>query len=425
MTLVLFASLVILLVIGAPVYAAIGLSSVAALLLVGNYPLTIVAQRLYTASDSFALLAVPFFLLAGNLMDLTGISARIVGLASALVGWVRGGLSIVSVGACMFFAGVSGSAVADAAAIGSIVIPSMIKKGYRPEFAASLVATSGTIGPIIPPSVPFIIFGIIAGVSIAELFLAGIIPGMLVGFGLMGLAYSLSVRYGYPAEPRVTRHELLTSFRRAILALMMPMIILGGILGGIFTATESAVTAVLYAFVVGGLVYRELSWQKLYVAFLRTVDTTAVVMILIAASTIFSWVLTSERVPQNIASWITSVTTSKIVILSLVNVVFLFAGLALEIVPSMIMLVPIFLPIVTAVGIDPVHFGTIVVVNLAIGVVSPPAAPNLVITSAIAGVSLGRVSMAVLPFMAVEVLVLFIITYFPDLYMWLPLMYRR
>lgn len=423
MVLLFFLILVILLVLNVPVAISIGGASLA-LLLMKELPIVLIAQQMYEGCDSFTLLAIPFFLLAGNLMDFAGISLRVVNFVNSFFGFVRGGLAMVSVGACMFFAGISGSATADSAAIGSIVIPSMIKKGYDRDFSAALVAAAGVMGPIIPPSITFVIYGVISNTSIAELFLAGAIPGVMIGLSLMIISYIFAIKRNYPKETGVPFQQKVFHTKRATLAIIMPLIILGGILGGIFTPTEASVVAVIYAFVVGKWVYKELKFGDLKEILLRSADSTAQVMWVLAAATVATWLIISENIPFVITNFLLSLTTNKFLLLALINVVLFIAGTFLDPPPAMIMLVPVLLPIAQKLGIDPVHFGVIVNVNLVIGLITPPSAPCLMVTAAISGGSFGRISVVVLPFLAVELLVLIIVTYFPQIYMWLPLWYR-
>jgi len=409
----------ILIAIGVPIYASMGLGAVAVILLSGEFPMNIVAQRLFAGADSFALLAVPFFLLAGNIMIVTKMSHTLVGFASAIVGPVRGGLAMVGVVSTGMFASMTGSSIADSAAVGNVIIPGMKREGYKPEYAASVVASSGILGGVIPPSVPFIIYATIANESVAKLLIAGVIPGIMIVIGLLLLCYFYALRQGHPRSPRLSGRAFGSAFWKAIPALLTPVVILGSIFSGVTTVTEAAVLAVLYATFVGAVVYRNLTLKDLWLCLRRTADTTAVVMILIATATVFSWVLTASNVPQNAADLILGFTDQAWVVLLIVNVVFLVAGLALEMIPVMTMLVPVLLPIAIQVGIDPIHFGVITVLNLAIGVASPPSAPNLVVTAEIARVRLGKASIAILPFLAVETVVLLMVTYMPWSYMWL------
>jgi C4-dicarboxylate transporter DctM subunit len=421
----LFVAFAVLLLLNVPVAFALGLAGFAALVVSGQYPLAIVDQRMFTAFDSFPLMAIPFYILAGGLMDCGGISGRIVRFAGTLVGHLRGGLAMVAVVSCMFFSGVSGSAVADAAAIGAALIPAMTRRHYDPAFSASLVASSAVMGPIIPPSIPMVLYGVLAGVSIADLFVAGILPGVVIALSLMIVCYWEAVRHNYPREQRATLRELLSVLREAIWALLMPVIILGGILSGAFTATEAGAAAVVYAVVVGMFIHRDLKWHHFGDVLKGTVVATAVVMFLVATSTLFAWLMTVERIPQAIAETMLSWTTSVFVQLMLINVFLLVVGTVLDVAPALILAVPILLPLVKQLGVDPVHFGVIVVTNLVVGLITPPVAPTLVIAANIAKISLDRITAAVWRFLITLLVVLMLVTYIPALSTWLPGLLRN
>lgn len=412
-----------LLLLNTPVSYAIGLGSLAALL-IGDLPTAVVPQRMFTAFDSFPLMAIPFFILSGALMETGGISTRIIRFATTLVGHYRGGLGMVAVLSCMLFSGVSGSAVADAAAIGAALIPAMSRRGYDPAFSSSLVASSAVMGPIIPPSIPMVLYGVLAGVSIADLFVAGIIPGVLIGVSLMIVCYFDAVRNDYPREERATLKEFLSVARDAVWALMMPVIILGGILSGVFTATEAGVAATVYAFLVGKLVYRDLQWPHVSQALVGTVIATGVVMFLVATSTLFAWLITVERIPQMIAETMLSWTSNMIVQLLLINIFLIVLGTVLDVAPALILAVPILLPLVKTLGVDPIHFGVVVVLNVVIGLITPPVAPTLVITANIAKISLDRVTGAIWKYLITMIVVLGLVTYIPALSTWLPGLFR-
>lgn len=420
MAVALFISFGVLVFLNVPVGFALGVAGLTALLVSGDYPLVIMSQRMFTAMDSFALMAIPFYILAGGLMDSGGMSVRIVRFASTLVGHLRGGLSMVAVVSSMFFAGVSGSAVADTAAIGSVLIPSMNRRGYDPAFSGALVAAAGIMGPVIPPSIPMVLYGVLAGVSIGTLFVAGILPGILIALVLMCLAYWEALRRGHPREPRATLRATLTETRHAAWALIMPVIVLGGILSGVFTATEAGVAAVLYAFFVGKFVYKELQWSQIPRVLNTTVIATAVVMLLVSASTLFGWLMTVERIPQTIAATMTAWSSSIVLQLVVINVVLILAGTFLDVAPGLILTVPVLLPLATALGIDPIHFGIIVIVNMVIGLITPPVAPTLVVAANIARISLDRITMASWKFLFSLLLVLVLVTYIPGISLWLP-----
>lgn len=420
MSTILFISLITCFAIGMPIAFSLGVASVATLQFGSQLPLTLVAQRLFAATDSFPLMAIPFFMLAGAVMDTGGISRRLVDFAHSLVGWIYGGLGMVAVLAAMFFAGISGAAAADTAAVGSVSIPAMIRKGYKKGFAAAIQAAGGSIGVIIPPSIPMIIFGVIGGVSIGKMFMGGFVPGVLIGGGLMAASYFLSKRAGYKRDKRATMPQVGKAFFDAFWALLMPGIILGGIMGGIFTPTEAAVVAALYGLVAGLFIYRELKFSDLPRVFAKSAVTTSTVMLLIATANIFGWILTAEQVPQTVASYLVSLTDSPAVLYALILVMLLVVGTFMETTASLIILSPVFLPVIQQFGIDPVHFGVVMVTALAIGMLTPPLGICLFISCNIAGIPLSEIIRFVLPLLVIMIGCLFLITFVPDLVMFVP-----
>lgn len=420
MTAILFVSLLICFILGVPIAFSLGVASVATLQFGSSLPLTLAAQRLFTGADSFPLMAIPFFMLAGELMESGGISRRLFDFAHALVGFVTGGLAMVSVVAAMFFAGISGAAAADTAAVGAVSIPAMIRKGYHKGFAAAVQAAGGSIGVIIPPSIPMIIFGVVGGVSIGKMFLGGFIPGALIGGGLMTVSYFLAKRAGYKRESFLGVKAIGRTFIRAFWALLMPLIILGGILGGIFTPTEAAVVAAVYGAVVGFGVYRELKIRDLPRIFAKAAISTSTVMLLIATANIFGWILTAERVPQNVAAYLVSLTTSPAVLYALILMCLLVVGTFMETAASLIILTPVFLPVIKQFGIDPVHFGVIMVTALAIGMLTPPLGICLFISCNIAQIQLSDIIRYIAPFLIVMIGMLLLMTYIPDIVMFIP-----
>ena len=416
---ILLISLVFLFLIYTPIAVAIGVASALAILVRGDFPLMMIAQRMFGGVDSFHLMAVPLFMFTGVIMEAGGISRRIIDLANALVGWLPGGLAAVAVVSAMFFAGISGSAAADAAAVGAILIPAMKRSGYDSPFAAAVQASGGSVGVIIPPSIPMIIYGFLTGASISRLFAAGILPGLLIGASLIAVAAVISRKKGYAATQRFSLSRLVRTFRRALLALGAPVIILGGILFGIFTATESAAVAVVYALAVGGFVYRKIGLADLPRLFTEGAITSAVVMFIIATASIFSWVAAIEDLPETLAGTLTGVTQNPVFLLLLINAILLAAGTFVETSAALILLVPMITAMLPALGVDPIHLGVIIVTNLAIGMLTPPMGICLIVSGAISGDRLVKVSRSVAPFLVVLLIDLLLITFFPPLSLWL------
>ncbi|MFZ9635377.1 MAG: TRAP transporter large permease, partial [Alphaproteobacteria bacterium] len=405
---------VVLLAIGAPVAVAMGLTGAIAVTMLDEIPLEVIAQRFVTGVDSFPLLAVPFFILAGALMNTGGTTQRLVRLANVLVGRFTGGLGHVNVVSNMIMAGMSGSAAADAAGTGSVLIPAMARAGYSRPFAAALTAAASTIGPIIPPSIPFVVFGVLASVSIGRLFLGGAIPGLLMGLYLMAAVYIIARRRGYARGAKPTGGEVWTAFRDALPALMLPAIIVWGIAGGVVTPTEASVLAVLYALFLGTVVYRELSWDSTFAIFGEAAMTTATVMFIVAASALLAWVLTREQAGPQLVRLVTSVSTDPFVILLVLNVILLVLGCFLETLSLMILLVPVLMPLIKTLGIDPVHFGVMFTLNLMIGLITPPVGMSMFITCRIAGIQVAEFAREIWPFVIALVAVLLVVTYFPS-----------
>ena len=401
--------------IGIPIAFGLGLAALGSILAWGQVSLWLLPQRMFTGVDSFVFMAIPFFILAGELMTTSGILDRLVKFTDALVGHIRGGLAHVNIVASMIFAGISGSAVADAAALGAVLIPSMTKE-YDVDFGSGVCAGASTIGPIIPPSIPMVVYALAAGsVSIAGLFLAGVIPGVLMGLGMMAIAYVIARRRRYPVRPHaLPLREMLIRSWHVIPALLMPVIIVGGILGGIFTATEAAAVAVAYAILVGFFVTKELKWEHIPPALVRSGVTTSVVFMLIATSNAVSWILTTQQVPRLVANFLKAVAPSQWMFLLIVNIFLLIVGCLMDLSAAMIMLVPILAPIATTYGVNPLHFGFIVVLNLVIGLLTPPVGVCLFVVTGIAQISLERVVRAVWPFLLWQVAVLLLVTYVPE-----------
>jgi C4-dicarboxylate transporter DctM subunit len=407
--------LLALVLIGVPI--AIGLGIVAVLAMAtgpgGTGALPNTALVMYNGATSFPLIAIPLFILAGAIMNASGISRRLIALASALVGFVRGGLAMVTISASLFFAEISGSAVADVAALGSVLIPAMRRKGYSNAFAAAVTSSSATLAVIIPPSIPMILYGVMAGSSVVELFVAGIVPGVVGGLLMMFVAYLLARRHDFPREQAFQASRVWQTAREAGWALLLPVVILGGIFSGWVTATEGAGLAVVAAVVVGGLIYRELDWRSLRAAVLEGGVQTAVVMLLVAASALLGDHLTEVRLPQQVAAGILGLTQDRWAILLLLNAFFLVIGLFLHSAAAIILVVPIVMPLVQAAGIDPVHFGLVVTLNLGIGQQTPPVASVLVTACSVAKADIWEVSKVNLWFIAVLLAVLLLVTYVP------------
>ena len=409
----------VLLFSGMPIAFGMMLSTI--LYLVGSgESLTVLAQKMANAPDSFTLLGLPLFLLAGGLMNAGGITERLVRFSQAVVGHLTGGLGHVTVVSNMIMAGMSGSATADAAGTGAILIPAMRRAGFNASFTAALTASAATIGPIIPPSIPMVIYGGMADVSVGRLFLGGAVPGLFMGLYLMLAVYLVARRRGYAAAPRATRRELYESTKGALLALLMPVIILGGIFSGITTPTEAAGIAVAYALVIGGLVYRSFTWTSLRAVLLECAVTTAVVMFVVAAAFPFGWVLTTARAGDTLIAWLRSVAASPGAILMLINVLVLFLGCFMEAGTILILLTPILTPGLKAIGVDPVHFGLVLTLGCMIGLVTPPVGMAMYICCRIAGVSIPEFAREVGPFLVALVAVLVMITYVPSLVLFLP-----
>jgi tripartite ATP-independent transporter DctM subunit len=412
--LLLFVGVLALVLIDVPIAVALGIAAVVAMLTTqGVDTLPNVAIVMYSGATSFPLLAIPLFILAGAIMNASGISRRLIAFASALLGFIRGGLSMAAIGTSLFFAEISGSAVADVAALGSVLIPAMKKRGYPPAFAAAVMSSSATLAVIIPPSIPMILYAVMADTSVVQLFVAGIVPGVLGGLGLMGMAYWFARRYNYPVEESFQWARVRRTFREAGWALTLPLIILGSIFGGVVTATEGAALAVVAALFIGLGVYRELDWRHLRDAIIEGGIQTAVVMLLVAASALLGVYLTEQQVPQKLAGAIIDLTSNKWVVLAILNLLFLLLGLFLHSAAAIILTVPVVMPLVNAVGIDPVHFGLVVTVNLGIGQQTPPVASVLATACAIAKEDIWAVSRTNVYFIAVLVVVLLLVTYVP------------
>ncbi len=407
--------LLALFAVGVPVAISIALGAAAVGWFGDLFSLTVIPQLIFNSINSFPLMAIPFFILSGYLMQEGGISDRLVNLSSALVGHISGGLTMVAVLTSLFFAAISGSGAATTAAVGSILIPAMIAKGYNPAYASANQAVSGELGVIIPPSIPLILYAISANTSVGDMFLAGVLPGLLIVLSLMIAAYIVGKRNGYKGEERATLKELLVAFKGAILALMMPIIILGGIYGGFFTPTEAAVVAVAYAFIIGVFVYRKITMKSLVRIGKESAVMTAVIMLIIGAAGLLSFVLNRLQIPTLVSDFFLSITTSHIVFILMVTIMLLVIGMFIENAAAILIFVPILLPVAVEFGIDPVHFGIIMVVNLAIGMFTPPVGVNLFVVLRISKLGIGKVTKALLPFIVIMIIDLLIISFVPQL----------
>lgn len=416
----LFILLIGLMMASVPVGISLGLSTLVTMVLTTNLDVITIPQYCFRGLDSFPLMAIPFFMLAGNLMKFGGLSEKLINLSNSLVRGFKGGLGHVTVLASMFFAALSGSAPATVMAIGSNVIPQMEKHGYDRGYATALASTAGTIGVIIPPSIPFVIYGVVSGASISDLFVAGIIPGILIGIVLMVVNYIYARKYGYGGEGHASFREFLHELKDAIWALLVPVIILGGIYGGIFTPTESAVVAVVYTLIIGFVVYKELTWKKVWDAFMETGALNGTTTFMVGLSMSFAAYLTLAGIPSAVGQAILSLDAGPVVVLLLINVVLLIVGCFVDNISSTIILTPILLPIAQGVGMSAVQFGIVMTVNRAIGFITPPYGVNLFYGSAIGKVSIEELSKKILPFIGAMIICLLLLTFIEPLSMWLP-----
>ena len=403
-----------LILLSVPIAVALGLVAVAAMLATqGTSSLPNVALVMFDGATKFPLLAIPMFVFAGAIMNTGGLSRRLIAFASALLGFVRGGLAMINIGVSLFFAEISGSAVADVAATGSILIPAMKRRGYPTAFAAAVTSSSASLAIIIPPSIPMILYGVMADASIVQLFVAGIVPGVIGGLAMMLVSYGLARAYGWPVEEIFQLSRVWQTFKEASWALLLPVIILGSIFGGVVTATEGAGLAVVAAWFIGAVIYRELDLRLLAKAMIDGGVQTAVVMVLVASSALVGVYLTEQQMPQKLAAWLLSITENRYAILMLLNVFFLMIGLFLHSAAAIILVVPIVVPLITLVGIDPVHFGLVVCLNLAIGQQTPPVASVLITACSIAKADIWAVTRANIAFITVLFVILMVVTYVP------------
>ncbi len=418
---VLLGSLVLFLVVGVPVGIAIGIASAAALFAGDTLSPGYVAQTLVSSTDSFPIMAIPLFILAGELMGAGGVSRRILNVASVFFGRMAGGLAIVTVVVCMFFAAVSGSGPATVAAVGSMVVPTMLKKGYSKSFTLALIATAGSIGVIIPPSIPMVIFGVTTSTSISSLFLGGFGPGMLIGLCLIAYCHYAAKKNGWRGDDEAfSWPRARAALADAKWALLNPVIILGGIYAGIFTPTEAAAVAAVYAFVCGVFIHRELSFRTLVQPIGQACSTTGTTMVILGCASAFTRILTIEQIPAMITDWLIAITSNGILILLLINVLLLIVGCFMDTTPAILVLSPILMPVALSIGVDPVHFGIIMVVNLAIGFITPPLGIDLFVAARIGQAPLEVVTRGIVPFIAVMIVCLILVTYVPSISLFLP-----
>ncbi|RHW40093.1 TRAP transporter large permease [Lysinibacillus yapensis] len=411
----------LLLLLGVPIAYVLGITTIIYILVTDNIGLMLtVPQRLYSGMENYGLLAIPLFMLAGELMNFGGITKRLVDVAKTFFGHYLGGLAHVNVIANMLLSAIMGSATAQIAMMSRTMVPEMEKAGYSRAFSAATTAAAGLLGPIIPPSMMFIIYGVGSGASIGDMFIAGIIPGIILGLAYMGVIAYIGKKAQWPTQPRASMKEITTSMVQVIPALSVPLIIIVGIISGIFTATESAAIACVVALIVGVFFYRELKLSVLPKVLINTTITTSVITVLIAMANLFGWMLSFEKVPQNIANWMVSLSENPLVFLLLVNIFLLIIGMFMDGMAALIILIPIFMPLLPTYEIDPIHFGMIICINLTIGILTPPIGSGLYVASSLANVSLGSLIRALTPFLIISVIVLLILTYVPSLTLWLP-----
>ncbi|MFU0833366.1 MAG: TRAP transporter large permease protein [Oscillospiraceae bacterium] len=420
-TAILFGTLILFMILDVPVGIAIGLSSWCTIVADGHLSAVYLAQQLVTAADSFPLMAIPLFILAGELMSSGGVSKRLLGVCNAFFGHVHGGLAIVTVVVCMFFAAVSGSGPATVAAVGCMVVPTMLDNGYSKSFTLALVACAGSIGVIIPPSIPMVIFGSVTGTSITGLFMGGFIPGLVIGLALIGYCYFYCRKMGWRGEnKKYTAKEKWDAVWEAKWALLDPIIILGGIYSGIFTPTEAAAVAAVYGFICGAFIYKELDATNITKTIANACNTTGTTMVIIGCATAFTKLLTLQQIPTMITNSILNLTTNKIIILLLINVLLLFVGCFMDTTPAIMVLAPILLPIGKVVGLSAIHFGILMVVNLSIGFITPPLGINLFVATRVGDTKLEVVTRGIIQFIIVNLICLALITYIPAISEFLP-----
>ena len=419
MVAMMFIIFLVLLLIGVPIAFSLGLSSLF-YLFTNNIPLTVISQKFYSGMDSFTLLCIPGFMLAGALMNGGGITRRILNFCNSFLGHFRGSLALVNIVASMVFAGISGTAIADVCSLGSMLIPAMVDDGYDDDFSVAVTAASSVVGPIIPPSVPMVIAGSCVSISVGKMFQAGIIPGILLGMALCIPTYIISVKRNYPRHDRAGWKVRLETTKDAIWAMLMPVILLGGILSGVFTPTEASIVTCVYALVVGVFVYKEIQITDVPRIVWENIRACASIIVLIGLANVFAYILTAERIPQMVANSILSITDNRIVVILLINVVLLFVGMFMESLAAILITFPVLLPVATAVGMDPVHFALMAILNLMLGLTTPPVGMCVCTGAQIGKISAFKAFRATIPFLATSLFVLMLVSFVPQLTLWIP-----
>ena len=419
MVAMMFIIFLVLLLIGVPIAFSLGLSSLF-YLFTNNIPLTVISQKVYSGMDSFTLLCIPGFMLAGALMNGGGITRRILNFCNSFLGHFRGSLALVNIVASMVFAGISGTAIADVCSLGSMLIPAMVDDGYDDDFSVAVTAASSVVGPIIPPSVPMVIAGSCVSISVGKMFQAGIIPGILLGMALCIPTYIISVKRNYPRHDRAGWKVRLETTKDAIWAMLMPVILLGGILSGVFTPTEASIVTCVYALVVGVFVYKEIQITDVPRIVWENIRACASIIVLIGLANVFAYILTAERIPQMVANSILSITDNRIVVILLINVVLLFVGMFMESLAAILITFPVLLPVATAVGMEPVHFALMAILNLMLGLTTPPVGMCVCTGAQIGKISAFKAFKATIPFLATSLIVLMLVSFIPQLTLWIP-----